>query len=102
MHNHYVPQYYLKGFCSNANGDIWTYDKKEARVFSVNIIRIANICGFYSEGIEKYLADDIESPANRVLDKIRNRERLEENDKVALSEIYFSNVEEGSRRQESG
>ncbi len=85
MHNHYVPQHYLRGFCSNSNGDIWVYDKKEGRLFSANVIRIANICGFYSEDIEKYLADDIEGPANHVLDKIRKRERLDTNDKEALS-----------------
>lgn len=101
MHNHYLPQYYLRGFCSNSNRDIWVYDKKEARVFSANVIRIANICGFYSEEIEKYLAGTIEAPANLVLDKIRSRQRLDENDKTALSKyisVMWKRVPEGKNR----
>jgi hypothetical protein len=101
MHNHYLPQYYLRGFCSNSSGDIWVYDKSESRAFSANVKRIANICGFYTEDIEEYLREVIESPANRVLDKIRSRECLDSNDKVALSRyiaVMLKRVPEGKSR----
>lgn len=101
MHNHYLPQHYLRGFCSNSSGNIWVYDKNEGRAFSANVKRVANICGFYTEDIEKYLSEVIESPANRVLDKIRCRGGLDLNDKVALSRyiaVMLKRVPEGKSR----
>lgn len=101
MHNHYLPQYYLKGFCCSSSSDIWVYDKQEARAFSANVKRIANMCGFYTEEIEKYLSEVIESPANRVLEKIRNREHLDANEKTTLSRyiaVMWKRVPEAKSR----
>jgi len=101
MHNHYLPQYYLKGFCSNSKANIWVYDKREKRVFSTSVKSIAKICGFYTQETEKYLSEEIEAPANHVLEKIRNRKPLEGSDKVTLSKyisIMWKRVPEGKAR----
>jgi hypothetical protein len=83
--DHYIPQYYLKGFTSNSGRAIWVYDKEEGRKFPTQVKSIANICGLYPPELEKYLAEEIETPANKVLEKIRNREQLIPMDKLTLS-----------------
>jgi len=85
MGHHYIPQYYLRGFCQNFGRTIWVYDKLESCRFSTQVKSIANICGFYSPELEKYLSEEIENPANQVLDKIRNREIPTPYDKITLS-----------------
>ncbi len=85
MGNHYIPQYYLRGFCPGFGRTIWVYDKQKARKFQTQIKSIANICGLYPQELEKYLAEDIENPANQVLDKIHGREPLTPGDKITFS-----------------
>ncbi|MEJ2745700.1 MAG: DUF4238 domain-containing protein, partial [bacterium] len=85
MGNHYIPQYYLKGFCLNSDGRIWVYDKKGHRKFCTNVASVANICNFYPGELERHLAEEVENPANNVLDKIRNRETLNKEDKNVFS-----------------
>jgi hypothetical protein len=85
MGYHYVPQYYLKGFCRDSSRTIWVYDKLESRGFPTQVKSIANICAFYSPELEKYLSEEVEGPANRVLEKIRSRGTLTPTDKITLS-----------------
>ena len=61
------------------------YDKQEARRFPTQVKSIANICGLYPPALEKYLSEEIEGPANRVLEKVRNRETLTPTEKIVLS-----------------
>lgn len=81
---HYIPRYYLRGFCQNS-GEIWGYDKQQNRSFLATPAGVAKICGFYSSELESYLTNEIENPANKILDKIRNREQLSLEDKIVLS-----------------
>jgi hypothetical protein len=85
MGQHYVPQYYLRGFCRDLGRNIWVYDKQEARRFPTQVKSIANICGLYPPELEKYLSEKIEGPANQVLEKVRNRETLTPTEKILLS-----------------
>ena len=101
MGHHYIPQYYLRGFCPDFGQTIWVYDKKKARKFSTQIKNIANICGLYTQGLEKYLSDDIENPANRVLEKIHDRAQLTTTDKLAFSKyisVMWKRVPSGMSR----
>ncbi len=101
MGYHYIPQYYLRGFCLDFGREIWVYDKQEARKFATQVKSIANIYGFYSPELEKYLSEDIEGPANRVLEKIRNRELLTPSDKITLSSyiaVMWKRVPKGKNR----
>jgi len=84
--NHYIPQYYLKGFCQESGEKIWVYDKKESKTFPVNVEKIARERGFYSQDLEKNLTENIENPANPVIKKIREkREILTTDEKITLS-----------------
>ena len=84
MGHHYLPQYYLKGFSNNSDF-IWTYDKCSGKKFNTQIKNVANITNLYSTDFEQYSANNIEGPANVVLDKIRNKRPIDENDKKILS-----------------
>jgi hypothetical protein len=86
MGHHYVPQYYLKGFAESSGKLIWVYEKGVGRKFHTQIKSIANITKFYSAEVEQYLANTIEGPANAILDKIRERHQISENDKKILAE----------------
>lgn len=86
MGHHYLPQYYLKGFTESEDNMLWAFEKGNGNNFNTQVKKIANIKKFYSEEIEQKLADDIEGPGNIVLDKIRNREPIDDNDKSVFSE----------------
>jgi predicted DNA-binding transcriptional regulator AlpA len=103
MGDHYVPQYYLKGFSQNNGKSIWVYDKEEGIKFPAQVKSIANITGFYSSDVEQYLANTIEGPANTVLMKIRQFEQIDQKDKEILSEymaVMIKRVPKGLQRLE--
>jgi hypothetical protein len=81
MGHHYLPQYYLKGFTETDDNILWAYEKGSGNNFSTQIINLAKINKLYSEETEQYLANEIEGPANEVLDKIRNRHLISKADK---------------------
>ena len=85
MGDHYVPRCYLKGFSQNDGKTIHVYDKTERRCFATQVKSIANETGFYSPEVEEYLANTIETPANDVLKKIRDRIETSANEKQILS-----------------
>ena len=101
MDNHYLPQYYLRGFCQDFGRTILVYDRQETRKFATQVKRVAKICNLYPPELEKYLSEDIENPANRVLDKIRNRELLTPSEKITLSSyisVMWKRVPKGKNR----
>lgn len=101
MDNHYLPQYYLRGFCQGSGQGIWVYDKRESRKFATQIKSIASICDFYPPELEKHLTENVEGPANCVLKKIRNRELLTPTEKITLSiyiAVMWKRVPEGKNR----
>lgn len=101
MGDHYVPQYYLKGFSNREGKQIWVYDKQERRKFLTQVKSIANVTGFYSPEVEQYLADTIEVPANRVIRKIRDRGQITGYDKGILAEymaVMMKRVPKGKER----
>jgi hypothetical protein len=89
MGQHYFPQFYLRGFCQDSARMIWVYDMKEHRVFSANVSKIANVCNFYPPELEDYLSQKIEGPANTVIKKIRDREKITLTEKSELSRAGF-------------
>lgn len=101
MGNHYVPRYYLRGFSPGFGTKVWVYDRKERRKFETNIINIGHENNLYPDELEATLSEEIEGPANDVLDKIRNHQELTSKDKVSLS-LYlvtlWKRVPEGKRR----
>ncbi len=105
MGDHYIPQYYLKGFSNNPASDgVWVYEKGITRVFTSGIKNVANENHRWPDKTETYLANQIESPANAVLDKIRARQPMTPQDKDILSAymvVMWKRVDEGLNRQKT-
>jgi hypothetical protein len=105
MGEHYIPQYYLSGFCDpSAPSKIWVYEKGNERIFLSGIKNIAHENNRWPQKTEEYFANSIEAPANHVLDKIRNRELISQSDKVTLSDymiILWKRVPRGFERSKA-
>ena len=52
MGQHYVPQYYLKGF-SESDDMLWAYEKGTEHKFKSKIKNIGNITNFYTPEVEE-------------------------------------------------
>jgi len=86
MGDHYLPQYYLKGFTEADDHMLWAYEKGTDNKLNTQVKNLANITNFYSRDTEQYLANEIEGPANAVLDKIRTRASINDDDRNAFAE----------------
>lgn len=101
MGDHYLPQYYLKGFSQRSGKQIWAYDKQDSRKFQAQVKNVATETGFYSPEAEQYLANNIEGPANAILGKIRDRGQVTPDDKKVLAEymvVMMKRVPQGRER----
>lgn len=99
MGQHYVPQFYLRGF--SEENIIWVYDKVGPRSFASQPKTIANENKIYTDELETHLANTVETPANSVIQKVRNRETLTEGDRLALARyvvMLWKRVPEGRSR----
>ncbi len=86
MGQHYVPQYYLEGFCDlSTPSNIWVYDRGSNQKFRTSVKTVANENNRWPKKTEEYLANHIEAPANLVLDKICERQPITQGDKDVLS-----------------
>ncbi len=84
MGQHYVPQYYLNGF-TNLSSTIYQYEKETSTILPTSTKSVANENHRWSEETESYPANQIEAPANQVIDKIRNHAPITQNEKEILS-----------------
>jgi hypothetical protein len=102
MGDHYIPQYYLRGFLIAPREHLWCYDKlNNGNKFPSTIKNIAHENRFYSHEIEKYLANTIEGPANLVLQQIRERHQINDDDKNILAKymtVMYKRVPQGKQR----
>jgi hypothetical protein len=102
MGQHFIPQYYLKGFGNDLNFDnIWVYEKGSSRVFNTTIGSVANENQRWPDKTEKYLANQIEAPANSVIEKIVARQTVTPQDKDIFSAymvVMWKRVPEGLKR----
>ena len=86
MGQHYLPKYCLDGFTdSPTSSNIWVYEKGSNQIFKRPIKTVASENKRWPKSTEKYLANQVEEPANPVLDKIRNRQPITQGDKDVLS-----------------
>lgn len=95
---HYIPQYYLKGFCSQSS-KICVYDisSQPTKIICTGIKNVASENYFYSytsyngtrdiDSVEKELAS-IEYEANKILPKLIDRLHLSDDEKYKIS-IYL-------------
>ena len=99
MGNHYVPQFYLRGFTTG--NMIWVHDRLEGRTFASQPKTIANENDLYPDALEKHLANSIEDPAKAAIEKVRARGILSEPERIALAQYVvtlWKRVPEGRAR----
>ncbi len=98
VRHHYLPRFYLRGFC-NQNEKIWTYKKDDpGNPYSNAISNTAVIRHLYSlsleggeDGLEDYFAEEIEGPAVEALKKLRSKQFPTAIERENLS-IFFSTL----------
>jgi len=90
IHNHYVPAYYLSGFINPATQKIYMYFKSSKKVVPTTVQSAANELHYWSDDIETYLANEVENPANLVIEKIRNFQSITIQDKWQVARYIVS------------
>ena len=102
--HHYIPQYYLKGFCSSNSDQIWVYDKSNNEVvpFKTSTINAAVEKDFYKLGLsdtvedttfaEQYFANEVEGPVNPIIKEVLVRKYVGSKGKQLLSFYLFSMI----------
>jgi hypothetical protein len=101
MGDHYIPRHYLKGFTEEGQNSVWVYDKIETKTFRASTEKVAQEIGFYSRKVEEYLANKIESPANAVIKKVRERQLVAPDEKLLLSKymmVMYKRVPAGKQK----
>ncbi len=99
MRDHYTPQYYLKGFVDSEE-KIWVYEMGKIAPFRTVVKNVGQETGFYSPQIETFLADQIEGPANPIIEKVRNRQAISIQEKACLTDYIVSFVKRVPRGAE--
>src|SRR6266851_1154585 len=86
MGSHYVPQKYLRGFEDPTRpGWIWMYDKGLDTHKCLPIKQVAQEPDFYTDEIEVALNEKVEKPANEAIDKVRQGNAIDDNDRANLA-----------------
>lgn len=100
MGSHYLPQKYLSGFeVDGRPGMIWMYDKTTRHSVCASIEKVAQERGYYSPEDEKRLAQQIEGPANPVLEKIRRFEQISPEERHILAKYIATFLMRVPRRR---
>lgn len=105
--NHYIPQFYLKGFLDHnveppREPSLWILDKKKGELRQKGTKKAARIYGYYdlklitgeiTTAVETFFSKQIENPAALILRKILNYEPINDDERFQFSEfIYYSLV----------
>lgn len=92
IHNHYVPACYLKGSADERTGKIVMYFKNGKKPILTSVESVANQTHYWSDETERLLANEVENPANPVLDKIKARLPITNEDKWLLSRYIIATI----------
>jgi hypothetical protein len=88
MGKHYIPQFYLRGFCTG--NAIQAYDRSEGRHFGSQRKSVENETAMYPQKVEDYLAQQIEDPAKPAIESIREHKPISEPDRSALANCIIA------------
>lgn len=88
MGDHYLPQHYLKGFARNER--FWVHDLELGKSRPGQPKSEANVNGLWPGELEQHLAQNIEWPAQKIIDRIRQRQPIEAPDKEILAKYLLT------------
>ncbi|MEN5206679.1 DUF4238 domain-containing protein [Stenotrophomonas terrae] len=83
MGDHYLPQHYLKGFA--VNDRLWVHDLEMRKSRPGQPKSEANVNGLWPSELERHLAEQIEGPAQDIIDRIRHRQPVAYSEKKVLA-----------------
>ena len=91
---HYIPQQYLGHFAApNDRNKIWMYDRHhpdEPKLLP--IVTVAQSPEFYTDSDERDLSQNIEGPAHRPTDLLRNGQDIDPKDRTSVSRYLESMI----------
>ncbi len=101
MRSHYVPEFYLRGF-TKASGRkvLWVFEKPGGEAFCTQPDNIAVESNFYPADVERFLANEIEDPSNRILNGIRESHLFKADDKLEFSRYILAMIRRVPRHRE--
>lgn len=88
MGHHYLPKHYLLGFADGVK--LWGHDVTAARLFPTQVKSVANETEMYTEELESHLANVVEGPAQGVIDRVRKRIGLKDEDREHLANYIIA------------
>jgi len=74
-----------RNFICPTDGMLWTYEKDGTIKFQSGVKNTGHETNYYLPEVEKYLANNIENPANNVIEKIRCKKEVTIHDKKTLA-----------------
>lgn len=96
--HHYLPQHYLSGFVEPSSKYLWVYDKHAKESFPTGPQNAAVKKDLYAErlmtgktdhaSLEKAFSEEIEGPSIAVINKARQKQKLDNDDKAQMA-IYI-------------
>jgi hypothetical protein len=100
MGRHYVPRQHLRRFAIEGQREcVWMYDKRTQQFCVAGIASVAQEKEYYDPEIEKALCDEIESPGKKVIDKLLNRESIDNAERTRLSLYFMTMLTRGPRQR---
>jgi Protein of unknown function (DUF4238) len=98
--HHFVPQAHLRRFeCPRKPGSIWMYDRERRVWAQVAVESAAQARRYYDADVERGLAETIEHPANRAIEKLLKRLRLDNAERTHLSLYLLTMATRGPRQR---
>ena len=101
MGDHYLPQYYLKGFTESGDSDfLYRYERGHKHYLRTKVKNVAQETGFYSRSMESYLANEIENSANPAIKKLRELQQIDANERRALTRYIVTMIKRVPQNKE--
>ncbi len=92
LHNHYLPQNYLRQFAPPSHPDqVWCFNKLTGELKLLPIKSVGQRKDFYGPQTEELLNTQIEGPAQYALAKLRNGEPLDRGGKTRVT-LYLDSM----------
>ena len=94
---HYNPKEYLRHFASPSDSEkVHLFDKQTEIWLLTNVLNAGVWNDFYSDEDEKWLSDKVESPAIPVLNKLREGQTIDDNERHKVA-VYVESMIKGCR-----
>lgn len=100
MGHHYVPREHLRRFSIEGKDKfVWMYDKQSREYREASVRTVAQEKEYYDPEIEVELAKVVEGPGKIAIDKLLNREKIDNAERTTLSLYFMIMLSRGPRQR---